>query len=280
MSWIYEGVECYVRQSEAEGFVPLFRAWNGRDHFYTTNKAEYDGLPPKYHREGIACYVASGPKPMLVPLYRLYRGNQDDHFYCKSRAERDNAIATHGYTDEGIVGYVMPTEAINFVALYRAWNPEIVDHFYTVNVKEIDDSGPTRSRDEMRDLLQDKLKGYLSNANIYLADRAYFCPTERVAGEIIDACKVDQRRYISEIHDCDDFAHLLKAAFIEDAYDGGRRSMPYAVGVVWGSTPGRAMNVLVVGDGANYHVRLIEPQTGEVHTLSNDKLKGIYLVVM
>lgn len=280
MSWVYEGIECYVRPSEASGYVPLYRAWNGRDHFYTSSKSEYDGLPQGYHREGIACYVALRPGPLLVALYRLYKGGADDHFYCISKTERDKAIATHGYTDEGIVGYVMPTEAINFVALYRAWNPEIADHFYTATVKEIDDNGPTRSNNEMRDLLQDKMKDYLASAKIYLADRDYFCPTEKVAGDIIDACRVDQRQYISEIHDCDDFAHLLKAAFIEDAYDGGRRSMPYSLGVVWGSTPSHAMNVLVVGDGASYHVKLVEPQTGKIHALSSNKLKGIYLVVM
>lgn len=280
MSWVYEGIECYVRESAGTGYTPLYRAWNGRDHFYTVSKSEYDGLPSQYHREGISCYIASSPKPLHVPLFRLYKGPDDDHFYCTSTGERDNAVSNLGYTLEGVIGYVMPTDAVNHRALYRAWNPEIGDHFYTMEVSEIDKNGPTLTSSEMEGLLKDKLDKYLDGAKIYLADSNYFCPTERVAGEIIDACQVDLRRYISEVHDCDDFAHLLKSAFIEDAYDSGRRSMPYAVGIVWGRRPAHAMNVLAIGDGAKFHVKLIEPQTGTIHALSDDKLKEIYLVVM
>lgn len=114
---------------------------------------------------------------------------------------------------------------------------------------------------------------------IYLADAEYFCPTQKVAQEIIKASKVDQRSYIMEIHDCDDFAHLLKSAFIEDAYDNGRRSMPYALGIVWGSKPAHAMNVIVVSGGADFTVRLIEPQNGKLYKPQHKKLDRIYLMI-
>jgi hypothetical protein len=101
-----------------------------------------------------------------------------------------------------------------------------------------------------------------------------------VAQQITDASNVAKHRYITEVFDCDDFAHLLKSAFIDDAYDGGRRSMPYALGVMWGTTPSHAMNVLAVGNGKDYFTKVIEPQTGTIYEPSDKKLTGIYLVVV
>lgn len=280
MSWAYEGVECYVSLNQEGNHVPLYRAWNQGDHFYTTSKEEYDGLAGNYQREGISCYVSTVKGHGHVPLYRLYSSKADDHFYCISAAERDEAVSKHGYALEGIVGYVLRREGMGHVPFYRAWNPEIGDHFYTTNVREIDDNGPSLTPGNLREIIQTQLKGHLGNVQMFFADGRYFCPTERVSSDIIHSSHVDQRRYIAEIHDCDDFAHLLKSAFIEDAYDGGRRSMPYALGIVWGSKPAHAMNMLVLGDGKDFHVQIVEPQTGTIHQPSEDKLNEIYLIVI
>jgi hypothetical protein len=280
MPWAYEGIECYVSAVVQPNYVPIYRAWNGSDHFYTSSESEYNGLPVSYQREGISCYIGGAMLPAHVPLFRLYKAAIDDHFYCISVVERNNAVSTFKYTYEGIVGYVLPSESPGHVPLYRALNPEIGDHFYTTNVVEIDNNGPSLSRSKLENLLKSKMSGYfLSSKKLYFADQSYFCPTEAVAQQIIDACKVDQKSYISEIFDCDDFAYLLKVAFIGDAYDGGRRSMPYAFGIVWGNKPAHAMNFLVTSDGKDYVVRLVEPQTGTVHALSLSKLKEIYLLV-
>ncbi|RII26043.1 MAG: hypothetical protein CXR30_16920 [Geobacter sp.] len=279
MSWAYEGIQCYVAAVALANHHPLYRSWDGSDHFYTSSKAEYDGLPAKYRKEGIACYVATTKIPGHTELYRLYNGNIDDHFYTTSSGEKDNAVKFGGYKYEGVTGYVATNPSVDHSEFYRAWNPEIGDHFYTRSVKEIDDNGPTRTSSQLKTILKNQLGDYYKNLKQFYADGNYFCPTEAVTKEIITAAKVDQKRYISEVFDCDDFAHLLKSAFIEDAYDSGRRSMPYAMGIIWGDKPAHAMNFIVLGDGKNFTVRVIEPQTGKLHDPTEKKLQEIYLLI-
>lgn len=276
-TWAYLGIMCYVANTEIPGHIPLYRAWNGSDHFYTTSKDEYDNLPNTYTREGIACYVLDqsvaeeefiGPRetsghvrivggarrlgevrlmearpllPMdarlavdlgrLIPtaapgfghmlLHRLYQAQGDNHFYCTNASDIDFFIEDLGYTDEGIIGYVAtsPGRDSNHFPLYYAYHPTIVDHFYTIDMQEIENMIPTLSRDKLRNVIKWKLEHYLTDdADIYIADSAYHSPTRHIARKIIESSQVDQRRYISEKHDCDDFAHLLKSAFIEAAY--------------------------------------------------------------
>jgi len=280
MAWAYEGIQCYVATKKTTNHTPLYRSWNGKDHFYTANKSEYNGLPKKYKREGIACYIAKKKIAGHVPLYRLYKGKKvDDHFYTTSAPERDRAVKFHSYKYEGVAGYVTQTEDNVHKAFYRAWNPKIGDHFYTTKIKEIDDNGPSLSASKLKSVLRKQLKKYTNMVRIYAADAKYFCPTEQVAKDIIKASKVAQRRYIREIHDCDDFAHLLKSAFIEDAYDGGRRSMPYAFGILWGSKPAHAMNFIVTSGGSDFTVRLIEPQNGKLYYPKHGMLAKIYLII-
>lgn len=38
--WLYEGIAFYAAFNPLDDHVPLYRAWNGTDHFYTTNKGE------------------------------------------------------------------------------------------------------------------------------------------------------------------------------------------------------------------------------------------------
>jgi hypothetical protein len=137
-TWLYEGISCYVSGIQQPNLVPLYRAWNGSDHFYTTNQAEYQGLSGTYAREGIACYVLSNPAPDFVPFYRLYKGSIDDHLYTKNPAERDSAIQ-HGYSSEGTQCFVKDSPSPNdsFIPLYRAYNSGICDHFYTTSLAEL-----------------------------------------------------------------------------------------------------------------------------------------------
>jgi hypothetical protein len=69
-----------------------------------------------------------------VPLYRL---SKSDHFYTTSASERDNAIATYGYTDEGIACYVFGAQVAGTIPLYRLRKS---DHFYTTSVTERDNA--------------------------------------------------------------------------------------------------------------------------------------------
>lgn len=38
--YVSEGVQCIVSTEPEAGLVPLYRYWNGKDHFYTTNDKE------------------------------------------------------------------------------------------------------------------------------------------------------------------------------------------------------------------------------------------------
>lgn len=118
--------------------VPLFRAFNGKDHFYTANKSEYDGLPAKYQREGIACYVAGSPDETHQPLYRFYNSAKDDHIYTASEAERSSLASSKAWKSEGIACYVRTEPAEEHVPLYRSYNSSIVDHFMTTSWEEVE----------------------------------------------------------------------------------------------------------------------------------------------
>ncbi|MFW9789300.1 MAG: DUF6345 domain-containing protein [Candidatus Thorarchaeota archaeon] len=142
MPWDYEGIAFYMCTTACPNHVPLYRAWNGSDHFYTTSVTEYNGLPSSYSREGIAGYIANSALPGHVPLYRLYGPHIDDHMYTASKSEHDNAA--HPWVSEGIQGYVIPGGASipsNHVPVYRSYNSEIGDHFLTTSADEIVSAG-------------------------------------------------------------------------------------------------------------------------------------------
>lgn len=119
--------------------VALYRYWNGKDHFYTTNANEIGtttpGLKGKcgHTSEGTACYISSTQAPGYLPLYRYFNGTE--HFYTTNPHEIGTDVAgvkgKGGYTCEGIAGFV-PSKG---TPLYRYWNG--TDHFYTTNAQEI-----------------------------------------------------------------------------------------------------------------------------------------------
>lgn len=146
---------------------------------------------------------------------------------------------------------------------------------------EIEAVAPKIGRNKLEELLKNKLNDYLETRyNIYLADSKYHPPQEFIAQQIINAAKVYQETWISEKFDCDDFAHLLKSAFIRDAYTNGGRKLPYAFGIIWGHKPEHALNFVVTSDGSEqYKVRIIEPQTGVLYTPAQKKIDDIYLII-
>lgn len=116
----------------------------------------------------------------------------------------------------------------------------------------------------VQDIIKTKLKNKLkSNCKIRLADGKFFCPTVADANVIIQSSQVDQRVWISERFDCDDFALLLKAEFVKDAYRQGDRRSAHCFGIVWGSLPGpHAINWMI---NADMKLRFIEPQQDTVY---------------
>jgi hypothetical protein len=110
-----ESIQCYVNKTQVSGTVPLYRYWNGTEHFYTTNGNEIGTTTAGtlgncgYTCEGIQCYVYQSQANGTVPLYRYWNGTE--HFYTTNGNEIGTVIvgaAGNGYTCEGIQCYVLP----------------------------------------------------------------------------------------------------------------------------------------------------------------------------
>ena len=98
LGYYHEGNVGNLYLAPAAGTVPLFRLWNGRDHFYTVSQSEASGCG--YTLEAICGYVYPGPVPGSVPLMRHY--NNRDHFYTTNSGE-----TAKGYVFERITCYML-----------------------------------------------------------------------------------------------------------------------------------------------------------------------------
>ncbi|MDD4776218.1 MAG: hypothetical protein PHG75_06885, partial [Syntrophomonas sp.] len=86
--------------------IPLYRCWNGKVHWYTTNLDERNTwLAGGFTDEGITCYISPVPLPDTVPLYKCMLYN--DMYYATSSAERDAVISKYGFSYVGIEGYAI-----------------------------------------------------------------------------------------------------------------------------------------------------------------------------
>lgn len=257
MSWAYQGVECSVAKAPLPGHRLLRLA----------------PRPPDGKR-GSRCYVARERLSGHVPLYVLRHKIRDSLCYC---ATIDELVARQreGYVVRELAGYVMLTEDALHAPLMRTYDPRSKRYFYTTHIRQVDSFAPEIRAAEVKGLLQKIFKQPIEGPNM---DDRFFCPTEQAARQIIANSRVALREYSSEVMDCDDFAHMLKSAFIEDACDiydlessiVPRPSKPYAVGVVLGldrKDRPHAMNVLVTSDGRDandYRIWLVEPQQGRL----------------
>ena len=105
--------------------IPLYRCWNGRVHWYTTNADERDSwLAGGFSDEGITCYISPVPLPNTVPLYKCMLYN--DMYYATNSAERDAVISTYGFSYIGIEGYAIPGSNTSYgaVNVNRWYHPE------------------------------------------------------------------------------------------------------------------------------------------------------------
>lgn len=127
--------------------IPLYRLWSlshFADHFYTINVNEYNqrrdlisGAAPYNSPEGITGYVYQTQKPGTGPFYRLWKPGVADHFYTMSTAERNSAVAVHGYVYQNISGYMWPYNGTcpeGTTQLYRSNRGD--DHLYTTSISE------------------------------------------------------------------------------------------------------------------------------------------------
>ena len=111
-----EGTAGRIHDTRVWGSVPLYRYWNGREHFYTTNHHEIGTTVPGvtgkhgYKSEGIAGYCfphqKCGRHDARKPLYRAYNHKSRDHFYTTNVHEMARATSPTAYTFEGIACYI------------------------------------------------------------------------------------------------------------------------------------------------------------------------------
>ena len=121
--------------------VPFYRYWNGKNHFYTTNKNEIGTTTPgtighyNYTFERVECLIHANQVVGSVPLYRYFQYQLLDHFYTTDADEigtttRDQ-FGKHGYRSEGVSGYCFPLKKPDTVPLYRYRYIHSFDHLYT-----------------------------------------------------------------------------------------------------------------------------------------------------
>ncbi len=109
----------------------------------------------------------------------------------------------------------------------------------------------------------------------FLPDAEYWAAPKFIYEEIIQTSIIDQRKYVSERGDCDDFALLLKADFVRASWKSGERRRPYCFGEVWGKLPGpHAINWFIDDTETLYFV---EPQDDKVF-LPRETDKDIFLI--
>ena len=119
-----------------------------------------------------------------------------------------------------------------------------------------------------------KLLGVFPEVNpsrVYLADNYYVMPSKAYIEQLLFTSQVDDRRYISEMQDCDDYALLLHAYVIRARYKmfeedkiKKNKQYPLAFGQIWykdKKTSLHANNICITHDVG---ILLIEPQADKI----------------
>ena len=110
---------------------------------------------------------------------------------------------------------------------------------------------------------------------LHLPDREFYCPSWQYTQRIIADNAVNTMRYTAERFDCDDFAWLLKSAFVEDAYRNGERRAAHCFGVAHGLFPlPHAINWVITDD---QRLRFIEPQTDK--EIPRSQIKEVWVML-
>ena len=102
-----------------------------------------------------------------------------------------------------------------------------------------------------KDMLKRDVSKAIGGAKMTWLDNKYVAVSEKEFQKIIDWDWTDNKKYVAEKYDCDNFAFSFKAMV-------DRRFGVNNVGLVIDYSGGHAYNIIVFNDGS---VRLFEPQT-------------------
>ncbi len=145
----FEGVLCFVPETAAKTFVPLYLISDGEKHFYTTDRNEFGRLPKRYTKD-ICCYISAKKLKSHIPLFRLSKPNScghgkqnrkstDRHILTTSVRERKKYVEGKGFQDDGIIGYVRKTRKSGYIPLYRALRKDNDSYFYRPEEGKLDE---------------------------------------------------------------------------------------------------------------------------------------------
>ena len=116
MGYSIEGVVGKVLIESFPGAEPLYRYWNGKDHFYTINSKEIGTTTVR--NSGKGGYVCEGYEGFCfrkqitgtVPLHRYVSFNNGDHFYTVEPNEIGTIQLGHfgknNHMYEGVACYI------------------------------------------------------------------------------------------------------------------------------------------------------------------------------
>ncbi len=127
--------------------MPLYRYYNGTNHFYTTILGEGGS---DWNYEGIQAFIFQNQEANTVALYRFCKNVKKktglfsykiciDHYYTTDK----NSGINNGYIIENSgnpIGFVYTTNyntAVNTVGLRQYYSSTLYDHFYTTSTTEL-----------------------------------------------------------------------------------------------------------------------------------------------
>ena len=134
--------------------------------------------------------------------------------------------------------------------------------------------------------LGDKITSF-GRQHLHFADTEYYCPALDYVKKVLAVTRVDGIQYRAQVLDCEDFAKLLMAKFVEDAYRAVKdangvptnkviRRAAHCFGLIHGNLPGpHAQNFVITDDKI---LRIVEPQTDDIF-LPGDTIKSVWLML-
>lgn len=116
---------------------------------------------------------------------------------------------------------------------------------------------------DLKALIRRQLANKLTPSSIILLTDEQFTAIDKYrVMDIYQRSGLNSNKFKKEKHDCDDFALLLKAKFIEAVASDHSTAHAYAFGIVMGNMPTpHAVNWFLTPD---MEILFIEPQTGDI----------------
>ena len=115
----------------------------------------------------------------------------------------------------------------------------------------------------------------ITKDRVWQSDRTYFYTDLQTIKDILKYDLVDERKYESEIHDCDDYAEVINARF-RSIYRINTMGVARYIDILKADTGEKIgahrANVFVAKDGNELKVFYLEPQTDQIVELNSKEV--------